>query len=52
MLIWTKKKQKHHVIDGNLSHGVNLHTAATGCRRLNSTLCQLLPIYDMEELAR
>jgi len=27
-----KKKQKHHVIDGNLSHGVNLHTAATACR--------------------
>lgn len=27
-----KKKQKHHVIDGNLSHGVSLHTAATGCR--------------------
>ena len=26
-----KEKQKHHVIDGNLSHGVNLHTAATGC---------------------
>jgi hypothetical protein len=22
MLIWTRKKQKHHVIDGNLSHGV------------------------------
>ncbi|TWI15939.1 hypothetical protein [Sphingobacterium siyangense] len=27
-----KKKQKRHAIDGNLSHGVNLHTAATGCR--------------------
>ncbi|MDR0264915.1 MAG: hypothetical protein LBJ04_16985 [Sphingobacterium sp.] len=24
--------QKHHAIDGNLLHGVNLHTAATGCR--------------------
>ncbi len=24
--------KKHHVIDGNLSHGVNLHTAATACR--------------------
>ncbi|WP_333865294.1 hypothetical protein [Sphingobacterium sp.] len=25
-------EQKHHAIDGNLLHGVNLHTAATGCR--------------------
>ncbi len=43
MLIWTKKKQKHHVIDGNLSHGVNLHTAATVCRRLKQHAVSVTP---------